>query len=239
MRVSVERAGLVARSIKRASIRLELTPGMVKMLSAIAEKKRQLQQCRGQFAAAVLVGAAMAGPAAAAGSWSVRDDGRVAEYNAARAAAVSYVNDVRGAMAASQPILRELWTQGQTPAVRAHASRFNALALRGDGIAKPLSPLASCRAVGAAAQQVWSNYAQTELSPERLYSASNAYSEVLRECQSSIDQPPVDSVIVSGPAARASELPADCAVILDVTGTEPPDRGTWSCPASVQAKLGR
>ncbi|MFU1878428.1 hypothetical protein, partial [Enterococcus faecium] len=62
------------------------------------------------------------------------------------------------------------------------------------------------------AQQLWQSHLGSQLKADVLYSAWQAYSEGLRDCQLSIDVPPAETITVEGPAERGDELPASCLV---------------------------
>ncbi|CAB3886372.1 MULTISPECIES: hypothetical protein [Achromobacter] len=220
MSVAIKLASLVVHRVRKLRVSIE-APGRLSTL-----KKARRLQCQGQ----VLVGALLATAAlqAAAQGWTITPDTELVEYTEKKEAAKALARDVRKEVEAALPLLRAYWQNGLSPAVPAQGKKFAALVRRADELSEPFGPFASCRGAAIFAQQLWQSHLGSQLKADVLYSAWQAYSEGLRDCQLSIDIPPAETITVVGPAERGDELPASC---LDA------GKNTWTCPASLRSAI--
>lgn len=177
--------------------------------------------------------AAEAPPAQPDGRWTIKADNREAvkrwqQQRNEAASLVKYADKLLG----DTPAMLTVRNNGGGPALLAFSKDVNRTADELDKLGPPFtSPFSYCMGVGAQLSLFWQ--AALGGSPKaELERIMNSYQQSRTDCVEQIQESPELKYTVSGPKEEADTLPEGCLVILDLSGTEPADMGTWTCPAA-------
>lgn len=172
-----------------------------------------------------------------AANWSIRHNFELKEYHEKKEIAERHIQKVMQEMQSLPANLDELLAERmRSLAVVEKTKAIWGLADLGNETFTAFRPLGSCRAVADSARSLWLEATKRELSPKNFLLASAHYAGSLQRCQNEIDIPPNETITVTGPASKSSELPGGCLLVFNVKDPDPVI-ATHTCPAEVEKDL--
>ena len=167
--------------------------------------------------------------------WSVESDNRtdIDQWERQKEEA-AWLVDYADKLLDDAPAMLGIKNNGGGPALLAFSKDLNKTSDDLDKLGSPRTgPFSSCAGVGAYLSLVWQTAISSRPSQANVQEAARHYFESRKECVEQINTRPELEYTLRGPESEAEKSPKGCLYTWDVTESEGPAMGTWTCPASV------